>query len=81
MTCKHCQKDGKLRPNCPERQCFKYRGWGHEAESCPSMVQQEKAKVESAEMEVDQVSSRYNSNSQTESNLTKRSREGAVRVS
>ena len=28
MTCNHCQKPGHIRPNCPERQCFKCRGWG-----------------------------------------------------
>ena len=38
MTCNHCQKPGHIRPNRPERQCFKCRGWGHEAVSCPSKV-------------------------------------------
>ncbi|CAN0461897.1 unnamed protein product, partial [Ascophyllum nodosum] len=38
ITCNHCQKPGHIRPNCPERQCFKCRGWGHEAVSCPSKV-------------------------------------------
>ena len=38
ITCNHCQKPGHIRPNCRERQCFKYRGWGHEAVSCPSKV-------------------------------------------
>ena len=28
-TCSHCQKPGHVRPNCPERQCFKCQGWGH----------------------------------------------------
>ena len=37
ITYNHCQ-NGHIRPNCPERQCFKYRGWGHEAVSCPSKV-------------------------------------------
>ena len=35
-TCSHCQKSGHIGPNCSERQYFKYRGWGHEAVSCPS---------------------------------------------
>ena len=38
MTCHHCQKPGHVRPNCPERQCFKYQGWGHEAVSSSSKV-------------------------------------------
>ena len=38
ITCDHCQKPGHIRPNYPDRQCFKYRGWGHEAVSCPSKV-------------------------------------------
>ena len=38
MTCNHGQKPGHIRPNSPERQCFKYRGWGHEADSCPFEV-------------------------------------------
>ncbi|CAN0227654.1 unnamed protein product, partial [Ascophyllum nodosum] len=38
MTCNNCQKPGHIRPNCPERQCFKCQGWGHEAVSCPSKV-------------------------------------------
>ena len=38
MTCNNCQKPGHIRPNCPERQCFKCQGWGHEAISCPSKV-------------------------------------------
>ena len=36
ITCNHCQKLGHIRHNFPERQCFKRRGWGHEAVSCPS---------------------------------------------
>ena len=39
MTCNYCQKPGYIRPDCPERQCFKCRGWGHEAASCPSKAQ------------------------------------------
>ena len=31
ITCNHCQKPGHIRPNCPDRQCFNCRGWGHEA--------------------------------------------------
>ena len=39
MTCNIRQKPGHIRPNCPERQCFNCRGWGHEeAVSCPSKV-------------------------------------------
>ena len=38
MICNHCQKPGHIRPNCLEHQCFKCRGWGHEAVSCPSKV-------------------------------------------
>ena len=38
MGCNNCQKPGHIRPNCPERQCFKCKGWGHEAVSCPSKV-------------------------------------------
>ena len=26
IICNHCQKPGRIRPNCPERQCFKARG-------------------------------------------------------
>ena len=29
---------GYIRLNCPECQCFKCRGWCHEAVSCPSKV-------------------------------------------
>ena len=38
MTCNNYLKPGHIRPNCPERQCFKCQGWGHEAVSCPSKV-------------------------------------------
>ena len=38
MSCNHCQKPGHIQPNCPERQCFKCQGWGHEAVSCSSKV-------------------------------------------
>ena len=38
LICNNCQKSGHIRPNCPERQCFKSQGWGHEAVSCPSKV-------------------------------------------
>ena len=38
MSCNHCQKPGYIRPNCPERQCFKCQGWGHEAVFCPYKV-------------------------------------------
>ena len=38
MTCNNCQPPGHIRPNYPERQCFKCQGWGHEAISCPSRV-------------------------------------------
>ena len=38
MSCNNCQKPGHIRPNCPERQCFKCQGWGHEAVSCSSKV-------------------------------------------
>ena len=38
MTCNNCQTPGYIRPNCPERQCFKCQGWGHEAVPCPSRV-------------------------------------------
>ena len=38
ITCNHCQKSGHIRPNCPERQCFKCQGWGHESVSCLSNV-------------------------------------------
>ena len=47
--------------NCPERQCFKCQGWGHEAYSCPSKVPapkddgDKKKKGESAVMAVNQV--------------------------
>ena len=60
ITCKHCQKPGHIRPNCSERQCFKCRGWGHEAVSCPSKVPtpkengDKKKKDESAVMAVNQ---------------------------
>ena len=61
MTCNHCQKPGDIRPNCPERQCYKYRGWGHEVVSCPSTAPTpnkngDKKKDESAGMAVDQHS-------------------------
>ena len=57
--CNHCQKPGHIRPNCPERQCFKCQGWGHEAVSCPSKVPTttenvDKKKFESAIMAVSQ---------------------------
>ena len=42
MTCKYCQKPGRFRPNCPERQCLKGRGWGYEAGSCTSKAQKQK---------------------------------------
>ena len=38
MTCNPCQKPGHILPNCPERECYKCRGWGHEAVSCPTKV-------------------------------------------
>ena len=38
LTCNHFQKTGHIRPTCPERQCFKCQGWGHEAVSCSSKV-------------------------------------------
>ena len=38
LACNHCRTPGRIRPNCPERQCFKRQGWGHEAVSCPSKV-------------------------------------------
>ena len=34
MTCNNYLKLGHIRPNCPERQCFKCQGWDHEAVSC-----------------------------------------------
>ena len=37
MSCNFCQTPGHIRPNCPERQCFKCQGWGHEAVSCSSL--------------------------------------------
>ena len=37
-TCNHCQKPGPIRPNVRKCQCLKYKGWGHEAVSCPSQV-------------------------------------------
>ena len=61
MTYNNCRKPGHFRPNCPERQCFKYQGWGHEAVSCPSKVPTpnkngDKKKDESAVMAVNQDS-------------------------
>ena len=62
MTCNHCQNPGHVRPNCPERQCFKCQGWGHEAVSCLSRVPTSKEngdkekKDESAVMAVSQES-------------------------
>ena len=61
MTCNNCHKPGHIRPNCPERQCFKCQGWGHEAVSCPSKVPTpnkngDKKKDESAVMAVNQDS-------------------------
>ena len=38
MSCNNCQKPGHIPPNCPERQCFKCQGWGHEAVSCSYKV-------------------------------------------
>ena len=38
MTCNYSQTPGRIRPNCPKRQCFKYQGWVNEAVSCPSKV-------------------------------------------
>ena len=38
ITCNHCQKPGHIRPNYPERQCFKCQGWDHEAVPCSSKV-------------------------------------------
>ena len=38
ITCDHCQTPGHIRPNYPECQCFKCRGWGHAAISYPCKV-------------------------------------------
>ena len=38
MSWNYCQEPGHIQPNCPERQCFKCQGWGHDAVSCSSEV-------------------------------------------
>ena len=58
---------GHIRLNCPERQCFKCRGWCHEAVSCPSKVLTPKKNGEKKEKDkptvlaVDQKTFRGNS--------------------
>lgn len=48
-TCNHCQKPGHITPNCPGRQWFMRRGWGHGAASCPENMQIPKGNNEKQE--------------------------------
>ena len=66
ITCTHCQKPGHIRPNCPERHCFKFQGWGHEAVSCPPKVPTPKENVVEEEGRV----SYYGGNTRTRFKVT-----------
>ena len=72
IICNHCQRH--VRPNCPERHCFKCRVWGHEAVSClckvstPKENGEKETKDESAVTAVDQE---LNSEVTAESKLEK----------
>ena len=55
MSCNYCQTFGHIRPNCPEPQCYKCQGWGHEAVSCSSLRFRFRKKMETKRRRTSQL--------------------------